>query len=171
MARATTLFHHTLGEMRAKENKLKIWFAVIVGLSLAGTAKCQYHYERLPQDLKKLPDLAKVAYYFENKKEVGTGVGMWCVFPGIGEFYADNDGLGLVYLAVDGSLVAIALSKTTTAGARTGVIVGFAASRVIELATIISDINEYNADIRIKLGLLRVAQNNIQPALQLSVSF
>ncbi len=157
--------------MRAKECEMRTWFMVMVGLSLVGTAKCQYHYEQLPQDLRKLPDLAKIAYYFENKKEVGTGVGMWCVFPGIGEFYADNDGLGLVYLAVDGSLAAIALSKDTSEGARTGLVVGLAVSRVIELATIISDINDYNEDIRIKLGLLRVAQNTIQPAVQLSVSF
>jgi len=115
------------------------------------------------QDLKNLSNpsidslistpmtLGMFHYYEENKKDKSLGFLWSSVIPGGGLFYAENYGVGILYLALTAGDI-VWISDPNESEKPVPIVIGLIL-RITELVKINRDIDDYNRKLRGKLNL------------------
>lgn len=110
----------------------------------------------------EMAGMGKAFLYESQKKDIGVGLGLQMLGGGL--LYAEKYGVGATMLALENGLL-ISSMFVEDPDARTGLLLGGILLKGINTFFTIKSINNYNRDVRYRLGLEgRVTKNNMKIA-------
>ena len=128
---------------------MKLSGIIIALLSVVSVAKAQ-----IPDS--SLASLKKYVSYLDHRKDAGISVAWWGLLPGAGSWYAGDEVSGTVMFAVESGLVTAALT-TRRVQDKVRYWEFFGGARLLDLAFTLISVDQFNNNLRLRLGIDRFA--------------